>query len=330
MDQKIKEKIIMAIETSCDDTSIAILRNDIVISQITHSQIENHNKFGGVIPELAARLHSKNIFNLITESLKDCSLNLKDLDAIIVTEGPGLINTLQVGFLVAKSLAYALNIKCYKANHLIGHAYSPFINESINKIPSKAVTLIVSGGHTIIAIKKNNNFEIIGSTRDDAIGEVYDKVARMLGFEYPGGPIIDKIAFENNNRNFLNAPVTNLEGFDFSYSGLKSWVLNHKYENKEELLSSFQNVAIEQLIIKIKKAIEKYNLKYLIIGGGVSANRYLRQNIKKFNQIYSYIPKKIYAIDNAAMIGNLFFKSKKNIKEVKLTDDVKPNLLMET
>lgn len=322
--------IIMAIETSCDDTSIAILRNDVVISEITHSQIENHNKFGGIIPELAARLHSKNIFKLINLAIEDSAISLKDLDAIVVTEGPGLINTLQVGFLVAKSLAYALKIKCYKVNHLIGHAFSPFINESIKKIPFKAIVLIVSGGHTIIAIKKSSSFKIIGTTRDDSIGEVYDKVARMIGLNYPGGPIIDKIAYENNNRNFLGAPVTNLEKFDFSYSGLKSWVLNHKHENKEELLSSFQNVAIEQLIIKIKKAIKDCDLKYLIIGGGVSANRYLRQKIRDIKNIYPFIPKKIYAIDNAAMIGNVYFKSKKNIKEVKITDDVKPNLSMET
>lgn len=328
--QKSIDHTIMAIETSCDDTSIAILRNGVVISQITHSQIENHNKFGGVIPELAARLHSKNIFKLINLAIEDSAINLKNLNAIVVTEGPGLVNTLQVGFLVAKSLAYALKIKCYKVNHLIGHAFSPFINESIQKIPLKSIVLIVSGGHTILAIKKNYNFIIIGTTRDDSIGEVYDKVARMLGLNYPGGPIIDKIAYENSNRNFLNAPITNLEKFDFSYSGLKSWVLNHKNENKEELLSSFQNVAIEQLIIKIKKAMKDYDLKYLIIGGGVSANRYLRQKIRDIKDIYSFIPKKIYSTDNAAMIGNVYFKSKRNIREVKISDDVKPNLLMET
>ncbi|BDV03333.1 MAG: tRNA N6-adenosine threonylcarbamoyltransferase [Candidatus Hepatoplasma scabrum] len=328
MQKKIIE-IIMSIETSCDDTSIAILRNGIVISQITHSQTENHSKFGGVIPELAARLHSKNIFNLIDLTIKDAGITLNDLNSIVVTEGPGLINTLQVGFLVAKNLAYALNIKCYKVNHLIGHAFSPFINESKEIIPIKAVVLIVSGGHTILAIKRNHQFEIIGSTRDDAIGEVYDKVGKLVDLEYPGGPIIDQIAYENGNRNFLNAPITNLEKFDFSYSGLKSWVLNHRYENKGELLSSFQNVAIEQLIIKVNKAIKKYDLKYLIIGGGVSANRYLRKRIRGIKNIYSFLPKKIYAVDNAAMIGNVYFKSKKNIKEVLITDDVKPNLLME-
>ncbi len=299
------EKKILAIETSCDDTSISILDGIDILSLKTHSQIEEHNKFGGVIPELASRLHTKNIFNLITLAMEESNLSLEEIDAIAVTQGPGLINTLQIGMIVAKSLGFALEIPVFGINHLDAHAYSPFVGEEPKNIPEVAIVLIASGGHTILALKKGFKLSIIGETIDDAVGEAFDKVAKILGYAYPGGPIIDNIANKYQGE-LAPCPISNLAGFNFTYSGLKSHVLKivkQDYYSKEAIAAGFQHAAIKQIINKINQAVLKYNINNIIIGGGVSANSMLRTELANNKELNTFIPKIIYSNDNAAMIG---------------------------
>ena len=313
---------ILAIETSCDDTSVAILQDEHILSLQTHSQIEEHNKFGGVVPELASRLHTENIFTLINKSLFDSNTELKDLKSIVVTKGPGLINTLHVGQTVAKTLSVALKIPLYGINHIEAHAYSPFIGNNYKTIPKIAIVLIVSGGHTIIGIKNNSDFEHLGSTRDDAIGEAYDKVARFVGLPYPGGPHIDSLSFAQNKK--IEAPLTLLPNYEFSYSGLKTWTLN-KYtkKNRNLILSGFQESAIKQLIYQIKKAINEYKIKTIIVAGGVSANKELRKHLLEIKGVIIHLPKLTYTGDNAAMIGYLYYvkNSMNKIKKEKIDFD---------
>ncbi len=300
-------KYTLAIETSCDDTSISILEGIEVISLKTFSQIKDHQKFGGVIPEIASRLHSENIFKIIEETVIDSGIKLKDINRIAVTGGPGLVNTLQVGITVAKTLSALLKVPLYDINHIEAHAYSPFINKSHKSIPKKAIVLIASGGHTELLIKNGWEFKLLGKTKDDSIGEAYDKVAKTLGYKYPGGHILDKVASTTQEKE-IQAPVPRLEGYDFSYSGLKSHMLNKskvKANNKEGLIKGFQNASIKQIILKIEKAIDEFNIKEVIVGGGVSANSALRSELEKINDINVHLPKLMYTSDNAAMIGYL-------------------------
>lgn len=321
---------ILAIETSCDDTAIAILEDNIVLSSTIYSQIKEHKLTGGVVPEIASRLHSDKIFSLITYTLNDSNLELSQIDAIAVTGGPGLIGTLQVGLIVAKTLSMLLNIPYYKINHLEGHIYSPFISKEREKIPKKALFLIVSGGHTIIGFKDGYNIKYLGETRDDAIGETYDKVAKILNLGYPGGPIIDKKLQNVNHKNYYLLPKVNLSGYDFSYSGIKTWVFNQSIKENidiEKLLYSFQNSAIDQLIKKIYQATKEYDIKNLIICGGVSANSYLRKKINYHfsKKIEIFIPKLLYTGDNAAMIGYTYYVKNKILKPSKYDEDSLPN-----
>lgn len=306
---------LLAIETSCDETSIAIIEDIFIISEQTHSQIANHAKFGGVIPELASRLHSKTIFELINLTLRDANCKLTDLDGIAVTIGPGLINSLQVGLTVAKSLAYSLNLPLYQVNHLTAHAYSPFIGTAKNLIPREALVVIASGGHSLLALKKGKKFEIIGQTKDDAIGEVYDKVAKMLGLPYPGGPAIDEIAQKHfNDSKVVSLPRPKVREYDLSFSGLKSAVynlINNRQIAKEqpsqiyqeEIATAFQKAAIDHFITKIKLALNDFNQTKIIIGGGVTINSYFQSELKQLPNVKVFFPKNIYTGDNAAMIA---------------------------
>lgn len=300
-------KYTLAIETSCDDTSISILQGIEVISLKTFSQIKDHAKFGGVIPEVASRLHSENIFKIIDEAIIDSGIELKDIQRIAVTGGPGLVNTLQVGITIAKTLSTLLKVPLFDINHIEAHAYSPFINKDYDSIPKKAIVLIASGGHTELLLKSGWNFKVLGRTKDDSIGEAYDKVAKTLGFSYPGGPILDRVA-SITKEDEVSAPVSRLENYDFSYSGLKSHILNRsksKVFNKEGLILGFQNSAIKQLILKIEKAIEEFKVKDVIVGGGVSANSKLRSELENIKDVKVHLPKMMYTGDNAAMIGYL-------------------------
>ena len=301
------DEITLAIETSCDDTSISILQGFEVISLKTFSQIKNHSKFGGVIPEVASRLHSENIFKIIDETIVDSGKTINDIDRIAVTGGPGFVNTLQVGITVAKSLSYILDVPLYDINHIEAHALSPFIGKSVDSIPKNAIILIASGGHTEILLKKGWVYEKLGSTKDDSIGEAYDKVSKTLGYSYPGGPILDKIASKTLEKE-VKSPISDLDGYDFSYSGLKSHILNRssdKIVNKEGLIKGFQNAAVSQLILKVKKAVKEFEINNIIVGGGVSANSLLRKKLSEINNINLYLPKLKYTGDNAAMIGYL-------------------------
>ncbi|BDV02309.1 MAG: tRNA N6-adenosine threonylcarbamoyltransferase [Candidatus Hepatoplasma vulgare] len=325
---------ILAIETSCDDTSIAILENNIVISTVIYSQINEHKKFGGVVPEIASRIHSKKIFLLIEKALSDANINIKEIDKIAVTGGPGLIGTLQVGLIVAKTLSLILNIPFYIINHLEGHIYSAFIGEEESFIPLNAIFLIISGGHTIIGIKNKFEFKYLGETRDDAIGETYDKVAKIFNLPYPSGKYIDELLEYKEFDNLYDIPKVNLKNYDFSYSGLKTWMFNASKKEeykKEKLLFSFQKQAIEQLFLKIEKAYKEFNINNLIIVGGVSSNSYLRKETKnRFkDKLNIFFPKKIYSTDNAAMIGYTYYLKRNKLKESLYSEDAKPNWKIE-
>lgn len=322
------EKIILAIETSCDDTSIAIVKGNDVLSMKTHSQIDEHAKFGGVIPELASRYHTKNIFNQIELTLQDTKYDLKDIEAIAVTEGPGMVNTLQVGLTVAKTLSQRLHIPMYAINHIEAHAFSPFISKDI--MVNKALVVVASGGHTnLYGMDKLFEYKLLGQTKDDAIGESYDKVAKIMGLPYPGGPLIDKIAQENNYESNVKYPQPKVEGYDFSYSGLKSKTIqlrdSREYE-RDDILTAFQNSSIDHLMDRILRAIDEFGYKDIIIGGGVSANSLLRKELDKITDVNIYYPKLIYTGDNAAMIGYLASKKieKRKIKHSQLDIDATP------
>lgn len=322
----------LAIETSCDDTSISILDGVETISLKTFSQIKEHEKFGGVIPEVASRLHSKYIFKIISEAVEDTGITLNEINRIAVTGGPGLINTLQVGITVAKTLSISLGVPLYDINHIEAHAYSPFINQEIKRIPEKAIVLIASGGHSEILVKNGWKYKRIGSTKDDSIGEAYDKVAKTLKLGYPGGAIIDNIA-SNYEDSPIPCPCPNLEGYDLSYSGLKTHILNKSKEKKvnvKALVKGFQISAVNQIVRKIRKAMKEFDIDNVIVGGGVSANSLLRKELKAIPGVALHLPKMMYTGDNAAMIGYLSVVKAKagELKEAKSNMDAEPRRKM--
>ncbi len=302
---------ILAIESSCDETSAAVVENGTkVLSCAVRSQIKTHAKFGGVVPEIAARDHVLAINFVVDQALKDAGVCLKEIDQIAVTQGPGLIGALFVGINAAQSLALALDKPLIGVNHLVGHAYAAAIGKEL-KFP--CLVLLVSGGHTeLLILRSHLEFEHIGQTLDDAVGECYDKVARVLGFPYPGGKTIDDLAQTGNPEAFSFPRPILKQGFNFSFSGLKSAVINAyaKIEdkanlNKADFAASFQKAVLDTIIYKTKKALKKYpDLKQLIVGGGVSANKGLRSALaKEIKGIEVLIPEFKYCTDNAAMIG---------------------------
>lgn len=307
-----KDVYILAIETSCDETSIAIVKNgkDVVAITIL-TQMYTHANFGGVVPEIASRMHTENITMVLEETLAKANMSVSDVDAIAVTYKPGLLGSLLVGIEFAKVLSYVYNKPLIKVNHLIGHIYANAIN---NTLEFPLLALVVSGGHTELVIMNNDyGFKLLGATLDDAIGEAYDKVARILGIPYPGGPGIEKKALEGKVTYDLPKPVMD-DSYNFSYSGLKSRIINMVHNEtqrgneirKEDLAASFQYVAIDELARKTDLALKNTGIKNVLIAGGVSANKYLRSEIKKVadkNNAKLNIPEFIYCTDNAAMIG---------------------------
>lgn len=311
------EKIIniLAIETSCDETSAAVVRNGReVLSNIIHTQISIHKKFGGVVPEVASRKHLENISQVIDLALSDARVDYGDLHAIAVTYGPGLVGALLIGLTTAKGLAYGLNLPLVGVNHIEGHIYANFIEHK--ELEPPFVCLVASGGHShIINVLDYGVFEIMGMTRDDAAGEAFDKVARTLGLGYPGGPFIDKIAMEGK-ADAIDFPRAYLEegSFDFSFSGLKSSVLNYintmKMKgleiNKADVAASFQESIVDVLSDKLIAAAIVKNSPYAVLAGGVAANSRLRESLlqkgieKNIKVLY---PNPILCTDNAAMIG---------------------------
>lgn len=307
-----KDVYILGIETSCDETSISIIKNgteDIYTSIAT--QMDTHAEFGGVVPEIASRMHTENITFVLEDVLKKSGMSVENMDAIAVTYAPGLMGCLLVGVEFAKTLALVYNKPLIAVNHIAGHIYA---NNLVEKIEFPCLGLAVSGGHTeLVLMEDDYNFKILGSTLDDAIGECFDKIARILGLKYPGGPNVEKYALKGNHKYELPIPM-NDDSLNFSYSGLKSYIINlvHREEqrgneiNKYDLARSFQDVAFDEVIRKTRLAIEKYDVKRLIVAGGVSASAALREMLKKMSNelgIKLSIPPKKYCTDNAAMIA---------------------------
>ena len=302
---------ILAVETSCDETAVSVVRNGReVLSNSVNSQIESHKRFGGVVPEVASRHHVENITTVIADALETANITMADIDAVAVTEGPGLIGALLVGINAAKALALSHQKPLIPVHHIAGHIYANHIEEPL-KFPLLA--LIVSGGHTELVIMRDHlNFEVIGETRDDAVGEAYDKVARTINLPYPGGPHVDRLAAEGQDS--LNFPRPVLEGYDFSFSGLKSAVINtlHNKAQKgetvlpEDVAASFQASVIDVLTQKTLEALEEYHIDELIVCGGVAANKGLRSRLDAMTKergINLHIPPISLCTDNAAMIG---------------------------
>ena len=314
---------ILAIESSCDETSCSIIKNGSVdIATIILTQIDIHTNFGGVVPEIASRQHLKNITMVIEECLNKANMTMDQIDAIGVTYGPGLIGSLLVGVEAAKTLALVYNKPLIPVNHIAGHIYANNLNK---KMEYPLIALVVSGGHTeLIYMKDEYSFEKLGGTLDDAVGESYDKVARVIGVGYPGGPVIDKMAKTGNHKYDLPLPL-NDNSYNFSFSGLKSAVINLVHNNnqkgietnKEDLAKSFQDVVVETICKKTLKALEDKKVNRLIVAGGVAANSGIREGLKKIceeNKIDFSCPELRYCTDNAAMIGAAaYFAYKKNI-----------------
>jgi N6-L-threonylcarbamoyladenine synthase len=319
--------IILALETSCDETSIAILENKKVLSNITISQILEQQKYGGVMPSLAAKLHLKNIQKVLVAALSKANISSEEINYIAYTEKPGLIICLQIGKIVAETLSLYLSKPLLPVNHLEGHIYASLINKEEEwKFP--ALALIISGGHTqIYQLNSHFDFKLLGETCDDAIGECLDKSAILLGHNYPGGPVIEKLAEKGKNTYKLPLPK-NDESCDFSFSGLKSKIgrlvdKEGKNINISNLACSLQNTLAEILTKKLKKAWLVSQAKTVIMGGGVIANKFLRiyltNNIKKWDKkIKIFIPEIKYSTDNAAMIGILaYYKFSHNLSNIK-------------
>ena len=306
--------LILAIESSCDETAVAITRDGELLSNIVSTQIEVHRKYGGVMPEIASRLHAENISVVLHEALETANVKLEDFDAVAVTRGPGLIGALHVGLQAAKTIAMLYNKPLIPVHHLCGHIYA---NEYNEKLEFPLLAVVVSGGNSELIIMKDHlSFEVIGETRDDAIGECYDKVARVLGLPYPGGIPIDKLSKEGEHTYNLPTPLKGEHTYDLSYSGLKTNVINlvHNLEQKGEqvnvpnMCKSFQDVAVGLVVDRIKKAIEQYDIKEVVLGGGVSANSYLREEVRKLGEKTNtkiIIPPLWCTTDNGAMIAKV-------------------------
>ncbi|GGP16724.1 tRNA (adenosine(37)-N6)-threonylcarbamoyltransferase complex transferase subunit TsaD [Oceanobacillus neutriphilus] len=334
-----KNTIILGIETSCDETAASIVKNGReILSNVVASQIESHKRFGGVVPEIASRHHVEQITMVLEEAVKQAEVTWDDIDAIAVTEGPGLVGALLVGVNAAKALAFAKNKPLIGVHHIAGHIYA---NRLENEFAFPLLALIVSGGHTELVIMKDHyDYELIGETRDDAAGEAYDKVARMLNLPYPGGPEIDRLSAEGKAT--IDFPRAWLEegSYDFSFSGLKSAVINtlHNAEQRGETLTpadvaaSFQQSVIEVLTEKAYRAAQEYNVKQVIVAGGVAANKGLRKSLKnRFSSedIDLYIPPIHLCTDNAAMIaaaGTILYEKE---KFAELDLNANPSLMLE-
>ena len=325
---------ILAIESSCDETSVAIIDHGNLLSNIVSSQIDVHAKYGGVMPEIASRLHCENIGYVIKEALEKANVTLEEIDAFAITRGPGLIGALHVGMQAAKTLAMVYDKPLIPVHHLAGHIYA---NEFVDEFTFPMLAVVVSGGNTELVLMKDHlQFEIISSTLDDAVGESFDKVARCMDLPYPGGVVIDKLAKEGKHAYDLPVTLKGEDTLDFSYSGLKTSVINlvHKYEqngeeiNVPDMAKSFQDVAIGQILDRTKKACERYEIKEVILAGGVSANSYLREEMKKLMEklnIKLVIPPLWCTTDNAAMIAKVGEKLYERGVFAPLTVSVDPN-----
>lgn len=331
-----RDMIVLSIETSCDETSVAIVKNGReILSNKIFSQINIHNEFGGVVPEIASRKHLEVINIVLDEALKEANVTLNDIDLISATYGPGLVGALLVGLQYAKGLSYALDKDFIGVNHIEGHISSCFLEHKDLFPPF--MSLVVSGGHTMLLnVLDYGVYEKIAETRDDAIGEVFDKVARKLNLSYPGGPNIERFA-KNGDENSIKFPKSRFEDdtLDFSYSGLKSSTLNYINKcnlknipiNLEDVCASFQKVAIDMLIENVERAFSIYGGNKLCIVGGVSANNYLRERFSSyFKDFELYYPNKVLSTDNGAMIASAAYYSFLKNGGSEYTLNVLPNI----
>jgi len=300
--------ITLGIESSCDETSVAVVKNGReVLSNVINSQIKIHEKYGGVVPEIASRNHIEAISGVTKQALEEAKITFEDIDIIACTCGPGLVGALLVGVSYAKALSYALNKPLIGTNHIEGHIAANYITHK--NLTPPFLCLIVSGGHThLVHIKNYNEFEILGKTRDDAIGEAFDKVARVIGLGYPGGPKVDKLAKEGVAN--IELPKPHMEGLDFSFSGIKTAIINLHHKNldinKANLCASFEKDVTEILLENTIEAAKKLNINKIALAGGVSANSYIRQEFLKLQAkgYEIYYPEMILCTDNAAMIAS--------------------------
>ncbi|MGE4357185.1 MAG: tRNA (adenosine(37)-N6)-threonylcarbamoyltransferase complex transferase subunit TsaD [Candidatus Omnitrophota bacterium] len=330
--------LVLGIETSCDETSFAIVEDGrIILSNLISSSINFHKQFGGIIPEAASRYHLEYAILLLDGVLKQAKVGLSDLDLVAVTYGPGLLGSLMIGLNVAKAISFSLKIPLIPVNHVLAHLYAPFL-ASNSYPPLPAVGLVVSGGHTaLFYIKEFDNYELLGKTRDDACGEAFDKVAKILGLGFPGGPIIEEYARKGRKKiKFRCAKFTN--SLDFSFSGIKTAVLYYVKENttggrrlnEEEIAdicASFQESVFKVLVENACKACIMKRTKHLLVGGGVIANSYLRAKISemgKENQIAVYFPEKELCTDNAAIVAGLGFRLYK-LKKIETDYSLEPS-----
>ncbi len=326
-----KDIVILGIESSCDETSCAIVKNGReVLSNVINSQIKIHEKFGGVVPEIASRNHVEVISSVVKQALEEANITFNDIDAVACTYGPGLVGALLVGVSYAKALSYALNKPLVGTNHIEGHIAANYITHLDLEPP--CLCLVISGGHThLVHIKNYKEFEILGKTKDDAIGEAFDKVARVIGLGYPGGPKIDKLAKQGSNN--IKIPKTHFENLDFSFSGIKTAIINMHHKNpdinKADLCASFEATVTEILIENTLKATKMLNINKIALAGGVSANSYIREkfiNLEKTNGMKIYYPTPILCTDNAAMIASAGYYNYINGKISDLELNAIPNL----
>ncbi|MGG6432854.1 tRNA (adenosine(37)-N6)-threonylcarbamoyltransferase complex transferase subunit TsaD [Anoxybacillus sp. D401a] len=334
-----KDIFVLGIETSCDETAAAIVKNGReIVANVVASQMESHQRFGGVVPEIASRHHVEQITLVLEETMKQANMNVSEIDAIAVTEGPGLVGALLIGVNAAKALAFAHRIPLVGVHHIAGHIYA---NQLVQDMKFPLLALVVSGGHTeLIYMKEHGVFEVIGETRDDAAGEAYDKVARALQLPYPGGPHIDRLA--KQGKPTIDLPRAWLEegSYDFSFSGLKSAVINTLHNAKqrgetiqpEDMAASFQTSVVEVLVGKTIQAAAHYDVKQILLAGGVAANEglrtQLREQMKRLPEVELVIPPLSLCTDNAAMIaaaGTILFQRG---KRATMALNANPSLLL--
>ncbi|MBW7652214.1 tRNA (adenosine(37)-N6)-threonylcarbamoyltransferase complex transferase subunit TsaD [Anoxybacillus sp. ST4] len=334
-----KDIFVLGIETSCDETAAAIVKNGCeIIANVVASQMESHQRFGGVVPEIASRHHVEQITLVLEETMRRANMDVNELDAIAVTEGPGLVGALLIGVNAAKALAFAHRIPLVGVHHIAGHIYA---NRLVQEMKFPLLALVVSGGHTeLVYMKEHGMFEVIGETRDDAAGEAYDKVARALQLPYPGGPHIDRLAKEG--KPIIDLPRAWLEegSYDFSFSGLKSAVINTLHNAKqrgetlrpEDMAASFQASVVEVLVEKTMQAAAHYGVKQILLAGGVAANEglrtQLREQMKRLPEVELVIPPLSLCTDNAAMIaaaGTVLFQQG---KRATMALNANPSLLL--
>ncbi len=327
---------ILAIESSCDETAVAITRDGEIVADIISSQIDIHKRFGGVVPEIASRKHTEAIDNIVNEALVTADISLKDVDVVAVTYGAGLLGALLVGVTYAKALAYSLNKPLIAVNHVRGHIEA---NKIVHKeLTAPFISLLCSGGHTEIARVDEDGERVLGRTRDDAVGEAFDKVARVIGLSYPGGPEIEKAARSGSDDIVFTKPLKSEDGYDFSYSGLKTQVINYvrnreargETVDKNDVARGFQKVAVGMLVDNTIKACLDEDVCVLSAGGGVCANGYLRDELEKAcdeHGITLYLPKKRFCTDNAVMIAaKAYSMIKEGAMPADLDLDAEPNL----